>query len=422
MPDIRGAADQPVPRTNAILVAACGSLALASAMGVGRFAITPLMPLMLHEGTITLDFASALASANYLGYLAGALLSMGIPRAWSSAALVKLGLIATALATFGMALPAPMVWLLLRFVSGMASAVVLVFTSEWCLARLAQLGRAPMGAAMFTGPGIGIAVSGFAATGMAALHWSAASNWLIFGLLAVVLALIVWPAFSRPGLPAVVPSAHPQATLPEMRSPKKGSGLEMLICALAYGLAGFGYIVTATFLPVIARQALPGSVWLDLFWPIFGLATIAGALLAMRVPKRFDPRLILVACYLVQATGVAFTRFVPSVWGFVLGSLLTGLPFTAIGFFALQEARRLRPHHAAKFIGLLTTLYSLGQIAGPPFVAVLLAHTKNKGQGFALALEFAAGSLVIGGALNGLMRACWPASMAESSNSLADPV
>ena len=63
----------------------------------------------------------------------------------------------------------------------------------------------------------------------------------------------------------------------------------MMVFALAYGLAGFGYIITATFLPVIAREALPGSVWLDLFWPILGLAVVAGALLTTRVPSRIDP-------------------------------------------------------------------------------------------------------------------------------------
>ena len=58
---------------------------------------------------------------------------------------------------------------------------------------------------------------------------------------------------------------------------------EVLTLAVAYGLAGFGYIVTATFLPVIARAALPASPWLDLFWPIFGAGVIVGALLATRV-------------------------------------------------------------------------------------------------------------------------------------------
>jgi hypothetical protein len=55
--------------------------------------------------------------------------------------------------------------------------------------------------------------------------------------------------------------------------------LETWALTLAYGLAGFGYIITATFLPVIARQAMPGSVWADLFWPILGAGVMVGAYL-----------------------------------------------------------------------------------------------------------------------------------------------
>ena len=80
-----------------------GAVALAVAMGIGRFAFTPLLPMMLAEGALDLHTASWLASANYLGYLAGALLctsSRGcarlpwLPR-FDDATLIRLGLAAT---------------------------------------------------------------------------------------------------------------------------------------------------------------------------------------------------------------------------------------------------------------------------------------------------------------------------------------
>jgi MFS family permease len=71
----------------------------------------------------------------------------------------------------------------------------------------------------------------------------------------------------------------------------------------------------------------------------------------------------------------------PSLAGFALGSLLLGLPFTAITLFAMQEARRLKPHNASAFIGVLTAAYGLGQIAGPPMVALLLQRSAHPGTG-----------------------------------------
>ena len=167
----------------------------------------------------------------------------------------------------------------------------------------------------------------------------------------------------------------------------------------AYSLAGFGYIVTATFLPVIARTALPGSAWLDLFWPMFGGGIMTGAVLATRVPARIDRRWLLVACYTVQALGVLCSLVLPSLLGFALGSLLLGLPFTALTFFAMQEVRRLRPEAAASLIGLLTAFYGVGQILGPAMVAVLMRHSPSASAGFTWSLEIAAAALLLGAGL-----------------------
>src|SRR5205085_4338316 len=111
------------------------------------------------------------------------------------------------------------------------------------------------------------------------------------------------------------------------------------------------------FLPVIARQALPDSHWLDLFWPLFGIGVMLGAVAASRLPARGDLRLRLAACYIVQALGVAASLVSPTLAGFALGSLLLGLPFTAISFFAMQEVRRLKPQHSTSYMGLLTAMY-----------------------------------------------------------------
>ena len=393
-------------------IALAGAVSLAVAMGIGRFAFTPLLPMMLHDGVIDLHGASWLASANYLGYLAGALLCTFQPWIWARAprlpaingpALVRGGLVATGVLTLGMAVPWAASWPLLRFAAGVASAVVFVYTSGWCLAQLARINEAAIGGAIYTGPGAGIVVSGLFASGMVQWGGHAQTGWLIFGLLAFVLTAGVWRIFHGTSAPAAANAAAPVAS-----GNGAHGGVEIGCLALAYGLAGLGYIVTATFLPVIARQALPGSPWLDMFWPIFGLGVMVGALLATRVRMTLDMRLLLAGCYAVQAAGIAIGVWSPSLAGFAIGSLLLGIPFTAITFFAMQEVRRLRPLLAASFMGLLTAVYGIGQIAGPPMVALLLRHSHNVGEGFTLALEVAAGALLVGALLYFTMLRVWP--------------
>ncbi|NMM10778.1 MAG: YbfB/YjiJ family MFS transporter [Polaromonas sp.] len=390
-------------------IALAGLVALAVAMGLGRFAFTPLLPMMLNDGVVDLPSASWLASANYLGYLLGALLCTLQPWLWARfrwlpllaySSLVRAGLVATGVLTLAMAGHFPAAWPALRFAAGVTSAVVFVFTSGWCLSRLARLGVPAMGGVIYAGPGAGIVVSGLFASGMVAWHWTAATGWLIFGALAFVLTGLVWPIL-RGGderLAARVPRVV-AGTAEIDGASVHHDHTEMTLLTVAYGLAGFGYIITATFLPVIARSALPGSAWLDLFWPIFGIGVMVGALLATRLPPGRDFRVLLAGCYLLQALGIAASLWSPSLAGFAIGSLMLGVPFTAITFFAMQEIRRLRPDTAASFMGLLTATYGIGQILGPPLVAVLLRHTSSQREGFTLSLEIAAGMLLIGAGL-----------------------
>jgi hypothetical protein len=177
---------------------------------------------------------------------------------------------------------------------------------------------------------------------------------------------------------------------------------------VGYGVAGLGYIITATFLPVIARQMLPGSPWLDLFWPILGGGVIVGALIASRITRVRDLRWLLVVCYLCQAAGILLSLIMPNLGGFVLGSFLVGLPFTAITYFAMQEARRVRPLRVASTMGLMTALYGLGQILGPPLATFMLHQAPSAAVGFDWALQIAAASLLLGALVFGALIRSYP--------------
>lgn len=383
----------PVAHKNAWRIAFAGLITLAVAMGIGRFAFTPLLPMMLHDGIITLNDGGWLATANYLGYFAGAMLC-AMWRGLPPIATIRAGLISTIVLTLGMGLlDMPSLWLLMRFLSGAASALVFVYASGWCLQQLTHLGYPAMGGIIFCGPGLGIMLTGLATGSMVSHQWSSASGWLAFGTLAIVLTLSVWRIYhdDHSAQPAASATHASTAVVTESKNLKK----EVRLQILAYGLAGFGYIITATFLPVIARQALPNSVWPDFFWPLFGLCVALGAFGATRFPVQWDQRKLLAGSYLTQACGVIFSVVFPNEAGFALSSILLGLPFTAITLFAMREARRLRPEHSSSLMGLLTASYGLGQIAGPP----LATHLVHQAGSFTPSLSIAAGALLVGALL-----------------------
>lgn len=399
-------ASTPAQSPATLTIVAAGAVCLAIAMGIGRFAYTSILPLMIGEGALDLNYGSTLASSNYLGYLVGALGCVLVPNHWSSARIVRWGLLATVLLTAGMMLPLPGLWLVLRFLSGAVSGATLVHASRWCLGAMTRRGSPALGSAMFTGVGLGIAVSGVVATVMisARLDWMAA--WGGFALTAGLLLALIWRIVD----PAT--EYRPQAAT---RAPRAGKGwrpalpdAQLSLFTLAYGLCGFGYIITATYLPVIARNALPPSVWLDLFWPIYGLAAAAGSLLITRVHGRLETRALLIICHVMQATGVALSTVWPSMTGFILGAVIAGLPFTALNFLAMDEAARLQPHRPAQFIGLLTGAFAIGQIFGPPLVQVIMAHAPDANTGFNLSLRIAGAMLLLSAVIYAGLRKRYP--------------
>ncbi|KUY81892.1 YbfB/YjiJ family MFS transporter [Burkholderia sp. RF4-BP95] len=371
-------------------------IGLAVALGVGRFAFTPLLPLMLADGSIGLKAGSWLASANYAGYFVGAVSCAAVRI--EHARMVRFGLGATVLLTAAMGvghlLP---VWLVVRFVAGVVSAWTFVFVSQWGLRRLAELHAPEWSGVIYAGPGVGIVLTGLIGSALAGHR--AAPGWLGFAALSAVLSIAIWRTFgSAPvSAAATVSSAARVRHAVTDASPHdaRRHRADAAWLVVLYGMPGFGYIITATFLPVIARAALPaGSPWPDLFWPMFGAALIVGAIAAARLPGHWDNRLLLAAGCATQALGIAAGIVWPNAAGFSIGSALLGLPFTAITLFAMREARRLHGERAAGLMGYATASYGVGQILGPLVAAPLTARFGS----FSPALWVAAGALLVGAA------------------------
>ena len=393
---------------------------LAVTLGVGRFAFTPLLPLMLHSGALDIRHGGWLASCNYAGYFIGAVTCAALRV--DPARMVRAGLAATVVLTLAMGVTQIFwLWAIVRFVGGVVSAWTFVFASQWGLRRLAELGENAWAGVIYTGPGVGIVGTGLLVS--VAGGFGASAGWIGFALVSAVLAVVVWGAFGavQPPRATVAEGASAQSAH-AIRSDFAGHGsgaagsapasasvasagtaglppahrhthrTDAFWLVVLYGVPGFGYIITATFLPVIAHAALPGSAWPDLFWPMFGAALIVGALLGARLPLHWDNRTLLAGCYVLQAGGIASGIVWPNAGGFSLGSILIGLPFTAITLFAMREARRLHGDHAAGLMGYATAAYGIGQIAGPLVAAPIAAHTGS----FSLALWLAAGTLLVG--------------------------
>ncbi len=363
MPTAEPTAPLTPPATWALLLA--GALTLAVAMGIGRFAFTPLLPLMMRDGQLDAAGGAELAAANYLGYLVGALTAGRL--AGQPLRLVRWCLPAIAVLTAAAGLVhSPLSWAVLRFGAGVGSAWALVGISVWSLTLLARRGQSGLSGLVFTGVGAGITLAGLLAWWAVAA--SASALWLLFGAAALLLSgLVIWlvraaaPPADAGGVTRSSPPARPSNPLPAGSWP-------LVIC---YGAFGFGYILPATFLPAMARALLDDPRRFGLVWPVFGLAALASVLLTRRWVAAWPPVRVWAVCQFLMAAGVALPLLSRSGWAVALAALLVGGTFVLATVIAMQMARALAPQQPAPLLARMTAAFALGQIAGPLLVRAL---------------------------------------------------
>jgi len=362
--------------------ALAGLAALAVAMGIGRFAFTPLLPMMLQDAGLSVAGGGWLASANYLGYLAGALWA-GATRARAASA-IRAGLACIGLATLGMALDAGFIaWALLRAAAGVGSAFVLIHTSAWCLERILPLGRPILAGVLYAGVGAGIFAAGLVCVLLMARQATSSSAWLVLGLAALAVAAILWFVFG---------SGEEGARQQTVAGAWSWAQWRLI---LAYGAYGFGYIVPATFLPVMAREVVSDPAVFGWAWPLYGAAAALATLAVAPLAGRYSNRAVWIACHLVMALGVAAPLAWSGIGGILLAALCVGGPFVVVTMVGLQEARSSAGARAPRLMAAMTAAFAAGQIAGPLVVSLVV----GAGGALSAALLAACGMLLAGAAL-----------------------
>lgn len=361
--------------------AAAGLMALAVAMGIGRFAFTPVLPMMQDDAGVSVAQGGWLAAANYAGYFLGALWAMAQPARARCA--IRASLLAVGLSTLGMGLTQDFAaWLVLRAAAGVASAWTLIHVSAWTLERLAPLASPALNAVVFSGVGWGIVVAGGLCLALSGIGAGSTHAWISLGVLSLAVAALVWPL-----LGVDPPGREPPGASGRGYS-WSADGLRLVLC---YGAFGFGYIVPATFLPLMAKQAIQDAAIFGWAWPVFGLTAAASTLLVAALVRALGNRRVWIGAAMAMAIGVAAPGTLPGLGAVLLAAILVGSTFMVITMVAMQEAKRVAGRDAAVAIGAMSSAFAAGQIAGPLAVSSLVGAQGD----FSQALLFAAALLAL---------------------------
>lgn len=336
-----------------------GFCACAVSLGLGRFAYTPILPLM----NINTESAGWLAASNNLGYLIGAVWA-----SWASSEnerhhLLNLGLALVALSLAAMALTGDqIIWNLIRLIAGIGSALVFVLGAALVVPRLAEMGRAKLSGLHFGGVGLGIFASGSAIAWVGGRTSDAGAWWAAGAICA---------ALSTTSYLCLRPLRAPKSAPPLAHPPTKPVPFPLSLLAAAYFCAGFGYIITGTFLVVVVKSTPGLGEWANLSWVLVGIAAIPSAAAWGWVAEHKGYAPALGAAHILMALGTALLALFGHPLAVFTAAILYGGTFLGIAGMAVVFGRAITPDHPARTMGVLTAVFSIGQIIGPVVAAKL---------------------------------------------------
>lgn len=397
------AAGPPAGAASLGRVLAGGLCTLIIAMGVGRFAYTPILPEMQLALGLSHEETGLLASLNYLGYLIGALAGGFVAAGRTRTQAFRCSLLLSAATTGLMAAGEWLaLWGLLRLASGIISGLLFVFSADMVMRVLAEAGRPRLLGVHFGGVGIGIALSGLLVPALAdAGGWRA--DWFGLALLSLLLALpaAVWLKDRPQAAGDEGAAAGPEPKMPDKALPPTAV-FALTILGFAYFLEGAGYVVSGTFLVAIL-QAEAGDIGIfgalgdigNLAWVMVGLAVAPSCLFWSWAAQRWGEIRAMIAAHLLQAIGIALPLVSTALLPSLVAATLFGGTFVGITLLVVAYGRKVAPRATALAIGLMTAAFGLGQIIGP-LIAGFLAERSGS---FDSSLMLSSAAVVVGAAL-----------------------
>ena len=383
--------------TNETVIAWIGLYCLAVVMGYGRFLFTATLPDIMSELSLTTTIAGWLASVNYMGYFLGSLIAMFVPHrlTWRALILGTLLSIITTLLLFLPNLPLSL-WYVIRLFAGIASGIGMILGSSFVIQSLSTHKRSLLSTVHYAGIGVGISASAILTWWLLNLDLHFYSIWLVAGLTSLPLLVLLYAIRPDGVLQGNALNKKPsikQTYINFKRSLYEamvGQAKAVLLLSLSYVLAGFGYITSATFLPVMAVKQLPTQTHAGLLiWLVVGVFAMLSNPLWGALAKRIGETKTLMGLTLLQALGMFVPLWFAGAFGLYINAAILGATFVGIVSMTLNIIKNINPAYSNLLIGLATLAYAVGQFLGP-LVTVALAGAKD---------NFDAGLLVAGAGL-----------------------
>jgi MFS family permease len=334
-----------------------GICSLIVTVGVARFSYSLLLPIMQDSAGLTESDGGWLATTNFMGYMLGVILASSLHNLNYKYNLHRVYLILSIVTSAAMVMTTDIIiWAVLRFIAGVCASGGLIIASGLILKWLVKNNhRAELGI-HFSGAGLSIIVTSLLVDVMVTMSANWQQQWLALAIMAAIVTIPAWLWMPHP-------SADGKAWVIAKDNPPGKTFTSLMM--LAYFCAGYGYVVSSTFIVDIVEgvEGLQGQGRLAFL--LVGLAATPAALVWDRIARNVGYLKALLAAYALQAVGIVLPAINDTLPVVILSAILFGGTFIACVSLVLTMAGKFYPSNPAKFMGTMTLAYGAAQIIAP---------------------------------------------------------
>ncbi|MGE4221408.1 MAG: YbfB/YjiJ family MFS transporter [Alphaproteobacteria bacterium] len=346
-------------------------MSLLLGMGLGRFSYTPFIPALVEAGQYDAAAAGYIGAGNLAGYLVGALALPWLRHRLHAVTLLRLCIALSLTALIGSIFPFGFAWLAFwRFLIGVTVAVMMVMSLALVIATAPRglLGRAT--GTVFTGVGVGIALSGTLVPAL--LERGLAEAWTGLALIGALAGGIAWWGW---GAAWDIPAAQPAVRRPAT-PPGRVDTARVWPLLAAHVLFGVGLVPYSLYwVDFIARGLGQGMGAGGLHWILVGIGALTGTLLCGWLADRIGFAAALVAIFLALGAGIALPALSHQPAVLVLSSLVFGAQPGLSAVISGRTGQVVGPESLQRVWRWMVLAIGIGQTAGGYALVALYAAT-----------------------------------------------
>jgi predicted MFS family arabinose efflux permease len=357
------------------------------AIGLARFAYTPLIPPLIEQRWFGASDAVALGAANLAGYLAGAVLGRFIAASLSNRTTLRLFMVVASVAFFACAYPLSATWFFVwRFLSGFAGGILMVLVATTILPHIPAPRRGFVSGMIFSGIGLGIAASGTIIPEL--LEIGLRETWIGLSVLSIILTAASWL-----GWPSSMPDS---VTQPKQISRRNDSSGPIVLLYCQYALNALGIVPAMILLVDYLVRGLHSTAQVgDAYWILYGFSAAAGPVICGITADRIGFRSAYRAALFLQSLAGLLLATSSSTIPMVIGTSIFGAFTTGVVPLVLGRTQEIvRVDHAAQrqAWSYATTAFALFQAAGAFGYSYLFAYSE---QNYSLLFAISGGFLML---------------------------